>query len=94
MAEQSQRMTRLVEDLLTLSRLENDTEPPREEKVDVPGLLESLLAEASALSGGKHVIELGEVSAGWVRVDPARIPHGEPALIEAIIASGQRDPSG
>jgi two-component system phosphate regulon sensor histidine kinase PhoR len=63
MAEQSGRMNRLVEDLLTLSRLENDTEPPREEEVDVPGLLESLRSEASALSGGKHVIELGEVAA-------------------------------
>lgn len=67
MYEQALRMERLVEDLLTLSRLENDTEPPREEKVDMPALLESLCAEASALSAGKHRIELGEVSAGAVR---------------------------
>lgn len=67
MSEQSARMNGLVADLLTLSRLENDTEPPRQENVDVPALLESLLAEATALSGGKHVIERGEVSAGNVR---------------------------
>ncbi len=67
MHEQALRMERLVEDLLTLSRLENDTEPPREDAVDMPGLLESLREEASALSGGKHRVELGEVSAGSVR---------------------------
>ncbi|MCK9381924.1 MAG: phosphate regulon sensor histidine kinase PhoR [Sulfuritalea sp.] len=67
MHEQALRMERLVEDLLTLSRLENDTEPPREDTVDMPGLLESLREEASALSGGKHLVELGEVSAGSVR---------------------------
>jgi len=67
MAEQSQRMNRLVEDLLTLSRLENDTEPPREDSVDVPALVESLLAEAAALSSGRHAIERGEVSAGCIR---------------------------
>jgi len=67
MREQALRMERLVEDLLTLSRLENDTEPPREDTVDMPGLLESLREEASALSGGKHLIELGDISAGSVR---------------------------
>lgn len=67
MAEQSQRMNRLVEDLLTLSRLENDTEPPRDDSVDVPALLESLLTEAAALSAGRHAIERGEVSVGRIR---------------------------
>jgi two-component system phosphate regulon sensor histidine kinase PhoR len=67
MSEQAQRMNRLVEDLLTLSRLENATEPPRDELVNVPELVKSLLTEAQALSCGRHTIELAEVSPVWVR---------------------------
>jgi two-component system phosphate regulon sensor histidine kinase PhoR len=67
MTAQSARMNRLLEDLLTLSRLENDTEPPRGDMVDMPALLESLLQEARALSGGKHDIELAEATAGTLR---------------------------
>lgn len=59
MHEQSARMQRLVDDLLTLSRLE--TAPPRtkEETVDVAVLLESLKEQAQLLSGDQgHVITL------------------------------------
>jgi two-component system phosphate regulon sensor histidine kinase PhoR len=59
MQEQSARMSRLVDDLLTLSRLE--TAPPRthDATVDVPALLASLEKQAGILSGGnRHVITL------------------------------------
>ncbi|HEU5338245.1 MAG TPA: phosphate regulon sensor histidine kinase PhoR [Sulfuricaulis sp.] len=59
MHEQSLRMQRLVDDLLTLSRLE--TAPPRtkEETVDVAMLLESLKEQARVLSQDQgHVITL------------------------------------
>ena len=58
MREQTQRMQRLIEDLLTLSRLENNQSAPHEEQVDVAELARSLLEEARSLSGGKHEIEL------------------------------------
>lgn len=58
MHEQARRMNRLVEDLLTLSRLENATEPPRDETVDLATLLDTLLAEAQALSAGRHTVKL------------------------------------
>ena len=67
MHEQALRMNRLVEDLLTLSRLENTTEPPRDEPVDVPSLLHALLAEAQALSAGRHQIVLVETAAAGLR---------------------------
>ncbi|CAK0751382.1 Phosphate regulon sensor protein PhoR [Gammaproteobacteria bacterium] len=67
MDEQARRMNRLVEDLLTLSRLENASQPPRDEVVDVTVLMESLLTEGQALSAGRHVVELGTVTAGHVR---------------------------
>ena len=59
MQEQSARMSRLVDDLLTLSRLE--TAPPRthDATVDVAALLASLKEQAGILSGGnRHVITL------------------------------------
>jgi two-component system, OmpR family, phosphate regulon sensor histidine kinase PhoR len=67
MAEQAERMNRLVADLLTLSRLENSDQPPRDEIVDVATLLEALRTEAQALSTGKHKIEIAEVSTCGLR---------------------------
>lgn len=56
-AEQAHRMRHLIEDLLTLSSLETDS-PPREEDVDLRGLLAAVREEAAALSAGRHRIEL------------------------------------
>ena len=56
MSEQTARMTRLVNDLLTLSRLESAGNSLVEEDVNVPALVQSLLAEAQALSAGRHKI--------------------------------------
>lgn len=58
MTEQSQRMQRLVEDLLTLSALESAPPPPMEDLVDMVALSARLGAEARALSGGRHRIEV------------------------------------
>lgn len=56
--EQTQRMRRLVDDFLLLSRLETAGAPQRQETVDVTRLLASLRDEAEALSGGRHEITL------------------------------------
>ena len=56
MAEQSGRMQRLVEDLLTLSSLESSPPPPMEEPVDMAAMVERLAADARALSAGRHRI--------------------------------------
>jgi two-component system phosphate regulon sensor histidine kinase PhoR len=56
MAEQGQRMQRLIEDMLTLSRLESVDYPMRAERVQIGALIEDVLQEARALSGGQHEI--------------------------------------
>ena len=56
MLEQGRRMERIVDDLLTLSTLESAPSPSLDERVRIAPLLERLLAEAQALSGGKHRI--------------------------------------
>ena len=66
MQEQSERMRRLVEDLLTLSRLESAHSPPHEERVDVPALLRALQGDATALSAGRHRVVLELESADWI----------------------------
>ncbi len=56
MTEQGHRMQRLIEDMLTLSRLESADYPLRAERVAIGALVEEVLQEARALSGGKHEI--------------------------------------
>jgi two-component system phosphate regulon sensor histidine kinase PhoR len=58
MREHTQRMQRLVEDLLTLSALESSRGLSDEVLVDVPQLLASVRDEALALSAGRHRIAL------------------------------------
>jgi two-component system phosphate regulon sensor histidine kinase PhoR len=57
MHDQSARMARLVEDLLTLSRLEAADNTPRDDDVDVPRLVAELVEEGRSLSHGRHSIE-------------------------------------
>jgi two-component system phosphate regulon sensor histidine kinase PhoR len=56
MTEQAQRMQRLIEDMLTLSRLESDEYPLKREQVDMKALVDAVAQEARALSGGRHEI--------------------------------------
>ena len=56
MTDQAHRMQRLIEDMLTLSRLESIDYPLRSEQVDVKALVADVAEEARALSGGKHQI--------------------------------------
>ena len=58
MQEQAQRMSRLVEDLLTLSQLESSESSLVEETVDLQLLMSEVADEARVLSSGRHRIEL------------------------------------
>jgi two-component system, OmpR family, phosphate regulon sensor histidine kinase PhoR len=58
MHEQADRMHRLVEDLLTLSRLESNQGPDVEEEVDAAQLVSEVADEARTLSAGRHRISV------------------------------------
>ncbi|MDD5058724.1 MAG: phosphate regulon sensor histidine kinase PhoR [Sideroxydans sp.] len=58
MGEQTHRMKSLVDDLLTLSRLENDQNPLREEAVEIRSLMEEVFRQGQLLSDGKHLLQL------------------------------------
>ncbi len=58
MAEQARNMQRLVNDLLTLSALESEHNPIADERFAMLPLMLEASAEAKALSGGRHAVEL------------------------------------
>ena len=58
MQEQTGRMRHLVEDLLTLSQLENSRNTEQENDIDIPALINMVMDEARSLSNGKHRISM------------------------------------
>lgn len=60
MGEQSERMQRIVEDLLTLSTLESSPPPTGDERIDMHNLIDKLQRDAKALSNGRHEIVLDD----------------------------------
>lgn len=68
MQGQTQRMTRLVEELLMLSRLEDEEKTVVRDQVAVPAILSSLLEDARVLSGErKHELVLECDETLWLR---------------------------
>ena len=66
MREQSERMQRLIEDLLTLSALESSSSPASEAPINMTRLLDSLVEEARALSAGRHGIVVDAAAPDWL----------------------------
>jgi len=58
MQEQTTRMRRLIEDLLTLSHIESNTQPPEDSLIEMLSLVNMLHNDAKALSNGKHKISV------------------------------------
>ncbi len=58
MGEQTYRMNHLVDDLLTLSTLENELNVLQEETVDVPRLMITLQQEGASLSNNQHTLRV------------------------------------
>lgn len=66
MFDQTNRMQHLVKDLLMLSKLESNHTGHREEKINVPRLLKSLLNDAESLSTGRHHLQLKLLTDHWL----------------------------
>lgn len=58
MMDQGKRMQNLLDDMLTLTRLESDENLLKPEQINMAQMLDSIWKEAQALSGSKHVITL------------------------------------
>ncbi len=79
MQEQTGRMRRLVEDLLTLSRLESSQHSVQDAEINVPAMLRMVLAEGQSLSGGRHHLTLD--------VDESLHLHGAPEELHSAFAN-------
>jgi len=66
MFDQTNRMQHLVKDLLMLSKLESNHTGHREEKINVPRLIKSLLSDAESLSVGRHRLQLKLLTDHWL----------------------------
>jgi two-component system phosphate regulon sensor histidine kinase PhoR len=58
MSIQTERMKTLVQDLLTLAKLEGNPEPPINQLVPMENMLQRVIVDAEGLSQGKHQINL------------------------------------
>ncbi|VVD85512.1 Phosphate regulon sensor protein PhoR [Pandoraea cepalis] len=58
MRQQASRMQNIVNDLLTLAKLEGSGKPPPDERIDMGMQMRSLRSDAEGLSQGQHVIEV------------------------------------
>lgn len=85
MGEQTRRMEGLVDDLLTLSRLENALNIMEEEEVDVPMLLQSVYHDGQSLSAGKHVLKLELESAAKLQGNNAELRSAFSNLISNAV---------
>ena len=56
--DQSSRMGRLIDDLLTLSALETGAPAPAEERIDATTLMHEILEDTELLSDGRHTVTL------------------------------------
>jgi len=65
MEEQAERMHRLIEDLLMLSRLESES-PNQDDRIDIAQLVNEVADEARTLSAGRHQISVA-VAPAFVR---------------------------
>jgi two-component system phosphate regulon sensor histidine kinase PhoR len=73
--DQTSRMLSLIDDLLTLSRLEAEDAPSSEENIDMEDMLSRLQAEAESLSGQQHKITTscqgGKLRGNWKELHSA-----------------------
>ncbi|MDO9387886.1 MAG: phosphate regulon sensor histidine kinase PhoR [Thiobacillus sp.] len=67
MLDHTRRMQRLLDDLLTLSRLESTDHTLKDESVNVAELAHALKSEAESLSHGRHRVSLQLDSSAWLK---------------------------
>jgi two-component system phosphate regulon sensor histidine kinase PhoR len=74
MHQQAERMGRLIEDLLLLSRLESsDTEPAAREPVPVPAIIAAVHGDAEQVSAGRHILRVDADPGLWLRGDASQL---------------------
>jgi K+-sensing histidine kinase KdpD len=88
--EQGQRLSRLVENLLDVSRLQSGHAEPRREPVDLPGLLE---ASRESIGGRGAAVRLAlEADLPPVQADPSQLERAFANLLDNAVLHGGGQP--
>ena len=88
--EEGQRLSRLVENLLDVSRLESGGAEPRREPVDLAGVLE---AARSAIGAGPEQVRLAlDAELPELEADPAQLERAFANLLENAVRHGEGRP--
>jgi two-component system sensor histidine kinase KdpD len=88
--EQGRRLSRLVEKLLDLSRLEAGNAEPHREPVDLPGLLE---AARESLGARGEIVRLAlDVDLPAISADPTQLERAFANLLENAVVHGEGQP--
>jgi K+-sensing histidine kinase KdpD len=88
--EQGQRLSRLVENLLDVSRLESGKAEPHREPVELPGLLE---AARHSLGAEGAVVRLAlDQDLPPLRADPAQLERAFANLLDNAVVHGEGQP--
>ena len=88
---QSHTMQRLVDDLLTLSSLENANSPAKDEPVDLVAMVQGLAQEARILSQDKHLIDIKIAGHPALQASSAQV---ESAIRNLLTNAVRYTPSG
>jgi K+-sensing histidine kinase KdpD len=88
--EQGQRLSRLVENLLDISRLQTGHAAPRQEPVDLPGLLEA--ARHSIGARGEAVRLALDADLPALSADPTQLERAFANLLENAVVHGGGQP--
>ncbi|HEX2708400.1 MAG TPA: ATP-binding protein [Solirubrobacterales bacterium] len=88
--EQGQRLSRLVENLLDVSRLESGKAEPRREPVDLPGLLE---AARHSIGASREVVRLSlDPDLPALSADPTQLERAFANLLDNAVVHGEGQP--
>jgi K+-sensing histidine kinase KdpD len=88
--EQGQRLSRLVENLLDVSRLQSGNAEPRREPVDLPGLLE---AARHSIGANGEVVRLAlDPDLPALSADPTQLERAFANLLDNAVVHGEGQP--
>ncbi|MBS62812.1 phosphate regulon sensor histidine kinase PhoR [Salinisphaera sp.] len=79
MGEQSRRMNRIIESLLKLARLESEGLQQRQERIDIPKMIQSLVDDIRRANSTSHEIVMD--------IEPGLDLYGRPGELESVFSN-------
>lgn len=78
---QTERMSKLIEDILYLSKMESGTEPLKCEPIEMASLVQDILMPLEGIVNRRNLSVSLELDEGYVNGDPEKLEHAVANLI-------------